>query len=203
MFTSGGSILYAKKKGGEVFSFHTQSHTFKRKHNSDGLSIAAMCGNDHHVFILNQNEPKFISVLDANLQLEGKIATYLIEYEVNGCSFDMCLIKSKLSDLQNKTTMDHTVVISSSSPNSFVRAVNQIKGKLWQLDCRSNPGLSLTFNPCGVSSDGDGNIFIADQGRDTVGVTHFQRIAEYLCHANVFFRIWKMREIPKRGPCKS
>ena len=103
MFPSGNYILYAKKNGSEVFSFHTQSHTFKRKHNSDGLSIAAMCGNDHHVFILNEKKPNFITVLDASLQPEGKIFDRnLIEMEVKGCSFDICLINSKLSDVQNK-----------------------------------------------------------------------------------------------------
>ena len=170
MFPSGNYILYAKKNGSEVFSFHTQSHTFKRKHNSDGLSIAAMCGNDHHVFILNEKKQNFITVLDASLQPEGKIATHLIEMEVKGCSFDICLINSKLSDVQNKITMDHTIVISSSTPHGSVRAVNQTQGKLWQLDCRSPHGLSLTFNPCSVSPDDDGNIVIADQGRDTVGL---------------------------------
>ena len=167
MFSFRDYILYAKKKGNEVLSFHIPSQSFKRKHNSDGLSIAAMCGNDNHVFILNQNEPKFITVLDASLQPEGKIATHLIENEVKDCSFDICLIKSKFTD---KFTMDHMIVICSSSPHGSVRAVNQTQGKLWQLDCWSNPGLSLTFNPCSVSSDDDTNIFIADQGRDTVSL---------------------------------
>ena len=131
-----------------------------------------MCGSDQHVFILNQNELTFIDVLDANLQPEGKIATHLIETEVKGCSFDICLIKSELSDLdlQNKITMDHTIVISSSTPYGSVTAVNQTHGKLWQLDCRSSAKLNLTFNPCSVSSDDEGNIFIADRGQNTVGL---------------------------------
>ena len=172
MFPFGDYILYAKKKGSEVFSFHTQSHTFLRKHNSVALSIAAMCGSDHHVFILNEKDLKYITVLDSNLKHEGKIATYLIETEVKGSSFDICPIKSKLSDLQDKGTIYHTIVISSSSPYGLVIAVNQTQGKLWQFDCTSNPELGMTFNPCSVSSDDDGNIFIADQARDTVGLFH-------------------------------
>ena len=168
MFPSGDYILFAKKKGSEVYSFHTTSHTFKRKHSSDGLSIAAMCGNDHHAFLLNENEPTFITVLDANLQPEGKIATHLIESETRGCNFDICLIKSNLSDQQARITMDHTIAISSSKPNGSVRAVNQTQGVLWRLDCRSSSRLDLTFNPCSVSCWGNGEIFIVDQRSDTV-----------------------------------
>ena len=167
MFSFGDNILYAKKTGSEIFSYNTLTRTFRRRQSSDSLSIAAMCGSDHNVFILDEKEPNFITVLDTSLQPEGKIATHLIENEVKDCSFDICLIKSKFTD---KFTMDHMIVICSSSPHGSERAVNQTQGKLWQLDCWSNPGLSLTFNPCSVSSDDDTNIFIADQGRDTVSL---------------------------------
>ena len=196
MFASGDYIMYAKKKGSEVFSFHTQNHTFRKRYSRDSLSIAAMCGSDHNVFILNEKEPKFITVLHASLQPEGKIATHLIEMEVKDCSFDICLIKSKLSNLQNIITMDHTIIICSSSPHGSIRAVNQTQGKIWQLDCRSNPGLSLTFNPCSVSSDDNGSISIADQGRDTVGLEFYiLEMFSFLCLRNKPALFWLVYKI--------
>ena len=175
MFPSGDYILFAKKKGSEVFSFHTTSHTFKRKFSSDGLSISAMCGNDHHVFLLNENKPTFITVLVESLQPEGKIATHLIESETRGCNFDICLIMSKLSDQQARITMDHTVAVSSSAPHGLVRAVSQTQGVLWRLDCTSSSRLDLTFNPCSVSCCENGDIFIVDQRTDTVRSPLFHR----------------------------
>ena len=188
MFPFGDYILYAKKMGSEVFTFHTQSHTFKRRYSSDNLSIAAICGTNYRVFILNQNEPTFIAVLDANFQSEGKIATHLNNTEINECSFDICLIESHLSNMQARMTMDHTIVISSSSPNGSIRAVNQSQGLLWQLDSTSDKQLDTNFNPCSVSSSEDGVIFIADQ-REKCRMSFINH--SMICRYSLFIRYLK------------
>ena len=168
LFSVGDYIFFAKKNGNEVYSFHTHSHTCKQKLKSDRFSIAAMCDDDNHVFILNHNDPKFITVLDANLQPEGKISTHITDTEeVKHCSFDMCLVKSNLSDFEQSITILHTVVISSSAPNGYVRAVNYRHGVLWQLDNTSSK-FGLYFDPCSVSCSESGDIYFADQRTDTV-----------------------------------
>ena len=161
MFPFRDTILYAKKMGKEVIGFHTKSYKFKRRHRSDVLSIAAMCGDDHHVFLFNYSTPEFITVMDSNLQPEGKIDTHLSDTDVKGCNFEMCLGECK----QFRTTDNFPELFFSYGS---VRAFSQKQGILWQLDCRSDPRLDLTFNPCSISSSKEGDVFIADQSKHAV-----------------------------------
>ena len=174
----GDYVLYAKKEGSEVHSFHTQSHAFKRVDNHRHVHIAVMCSSDHHVFIVRKSLFSFfVIILDDTFQKEEEIDGGPVPYH---CNFDICVIKSNFSDPQPASEISETIVISCSAPNVFVRAVNQIQGILWQLDFRSNLMLDPKFNPCSISSSEDGEIFIADQGTNTVSFKNIY-LFELIC----------------------
>ena len=74
----------------------------------------------------------------------------------------------RTSSALDKHTIDHTIVISTSSPHASLRAVNQKEGVVWQIDSRTNPELGLEFNPCSVSASETCDIYFADSGTDKV-----------------------------------
>ena len=72
------------------------------------------------------------------------------------------------ANTHDKHTIDHTIVICTSSPHASLRAVNQMEGVVWQIDSRTNPELGVGFNPCSVSASETGDIYFADSGTDKV-----------------------------------
>ena len=65
-------------------------------------------------------------------------------------------------------TYNRTIVISTSQPRASLRAVNQMKGVLWQRDSGTNPELGIGFNPCSVSASETGCIYFADSNTNKV-----------------------------------
>ena len=180
------NILFAKKNGNEVFSLNLNSQRFRRVFGAPDLTIAALCTSNHQVFILNPNQADYIRILDSNFQPEGKIATHLTN--VQDCSMDMCVINqlqhsghplasagrhssvtsesSSASDISSRESdvADINIVISTSSPNASVRAVNLRQNVLWQLDRRTHAEVGMKFNPCSVTASKSGDIYFADRG---------------------------------------
>ena len=158
----GDQIIFTMKGGKEVFSLNTKTGTFRLIYSRPKLKVAALCSGDYHVFLLNHNDPGFIQILNSTFEGEGKIPTGL--YDVEMRSIDMCEMKSSDPERKLSTT---TIVISTSFPNSSVRAVNQQQGTLWVADASSKP-FDTTFDPCSVSSNLNGVIFVVDKGKDKV-----------------------------------
>ena len=158
MVPHGDNIIFTMKGGNEIFSLNTKTKTFRVIYTRPKLKVAAMCGGDYNLFLLDRKELGHIKILDSSFEAIAKITTGLWDYK--GCDIDMCLVKESSSS--------HTIVISTSFPKSSVRAVNQ-QSAIWMIDCNREP-LDALFNPCSVSSSLTGSIFVADRGKDKVCV---------------------------------
>ena len=162
MVPHGDNIIFTIKGGNEIFSFNTKTKTFRLIYTSPKLKVAAMCGGDYNLFLLDHKEPGYIKILDSSYEGIGKITTGLWDYK--GCDMDMCLVKEGRMEGEES----QTIVVSTSFPKSSVRAINQ-QGAIWMIDCNREP-LDAMFNPCSVSSSLTGSIFVADRGKDKIYV---------------------------------
>ena len=191
----GDNILYAKRDGNEIYSYHPKSKKRRRVYSSADLSIAAMCSDKHQVFILTRHQTTYIRVLDSNFREKATITNDF--GNIKDCCVDMCVINplgyivpaqpmthrspstscfvsaSDISSTVGTKSVDTdvsniTIVISFTSPRASVRAVNMRNDILWQLDCRKNKELGLDFNPCSVTSSEAGDIYFADRWTNRV-----------------------------------
>ena len=88
------------------------------------------------------------------------------------CKYFSCVSSSDLHRSPSSHvihTTDYTLVISTSTPISSLRAVNKMEGVVWQLDSKTNPELGSGFNPCSVSAAETGDIYFADASTEKVG----------------------------------
>ena len=185
MFPFGDSILFAKKGGSKIFNFNTQLHRFKDVLSRSKLKITALCGTGKHIFILDNERPEDIQILDSVFQPEGKIPTGM--ENVKDCDVDLSLINDKdgkyvsafrdrlsgkldkgAGTSQSNSHADKVVVISTSVPCPSVRAVSQTHGLIWELNYRTSSQIDIRFNPCSVTASESGDVFIADRGTNRV-----------------------------------
>ena len=163
MVRFGDHIIFTMKGGNEVFSCNSKTGTFRLIYNRKNLKVAALCSGDYHLFLLNEVAPGYIQILNSSYEGEGRIATGL--WDVHDCSMDICLLKSS-SNLDQNSPSNHTIIIATSFPKGFVRAVNQ-QNILWEVNSRSRP-LDASFSPCSISACQKGVIFAVDHGKDKV-----------------------------------
>ena len=173
-------ILFAKKGGDQIFSFHLNSHKFRHIH--DELSVAALCCSNNFVYILSQKTPDFIKILDFQFQPWGNVPSFTKEEKKN-YDFDICFISAEQQDLYNQNDLSgHAVVLCKSGPTGFVRKVDRKNGQVWQVDNSSHPWLTPKFEPCSVSASDAGDVFVADRGTDSVSKTCLPLIDIKLFH---------------------
>ena len=156
MFLSGDFIFFAEKGGKAIYQFNTVSHKFKRMTVFSDFAMAAMCGNEEFVYIIDENTHDHVTVLDSNFKPYSKVPTGLTQ--TRDCDIDMCL-----TSVTWDVTMKHPIAICTTRPAS-VRIVSQ-DGLIWNLDYRHCPE---HFSPCSVTSSADGQIYIADRGTNKV-----------------------------------
>ena len=154
------NILFTHKGGNEIFSFHIQTHKFRKVVAHRNLKIDCICGSDDHVYIFDKKHPNIIQIFDSALRPVGSTATGL--ENVLQCDVDMCYVEDQWA------ANTHTWIISTSAPYPSVRAVNET-GVIWQVDSGRCPEFDIRFDPCGVSSSAQGDVFVADRGNDQVG----------------------------------
>ena len=156
-------IIFTMKNETEVFSFNPKTSTFKSIYSRPNLKVAAMCATDSHMFLLSQKETDVVHIFNSRFQRKEKVTTGLMG--LSDCSVDMCVLKSS-SYLDKYSPSNHTIVISTSSPHGSVRAVS-IEGQLWEVDGGIQP-LDAAFSPHSISSNLNGDIFVADKENDKV-----------------------------------
>ena len=152
MFLSGDFIFFAERGGKAIYQFNTVSHKFKRMTVFSDFAMAAMCGNEAYIYIIDENTQDHVSVLDSNFQPYGKVPTGLTQ--TRDCDIDMCL-----TTVTWDVTMLHPMAICTTRPAS-VCIVSQ-DGLIWTLDYRHCPE---HFSPCSITSSSGGQIYIADRG---------------------------------------
>ena len=164
-------ILFAKKGGNQIFSFHLNSHEFRCVRARSELSIAPLSCSNNFVYILSHETQDFIKILDFEFHPCGNVPSF-IEEEKNNYDLDMFFISGGQQDFHNQNdlpqTLDHAVVLCKSGPTGFVRKVDRKNGQVWQVDNKSHPWLTPKFEPCSVSASAAGDVFVADRGTDTV-----------------------------------
>ena len=167
MVLQGENILFAKKQGRKLFSFHLNSHDIKSV--SNGFSIAALCCSKSCIYILSHKTLDFIQILDFQFQLCGNVRTF-IEDNTDNCDFDMCLVSGGQLGIQNTGHLlsNHSVILCKSGPPGYVRKVDRESRLVWQIDNSSHPELTPMFEPCSVCASDNGDIFVADRGTDAV-----------------------------------
>ena len=156
MFTAADTILFAKRDGNEIHSFNTKTSEFRRVFRRSDLTISAMCGSKNFVYIFDKNQSDHIQVLDYSFHASGRTATGL--GPIHDCQVDM-------------SSIDDTIVISTSFPLGSVRLLKRNRGVIWHMDIWSNPELPTRFNPCSVSITPDSEIFFADRYDNKVSKT--------------------------------
>ena len=145
--TYGKHILFAKRGGSAVFSLYDNQFSTL----SDGeISVTAMCSNNSYVYVFDSSRPDQIICFDRHFHECGKIRTEL--ENVGKCKIDMCAIQSPSlagvsqvpsPSAEKQTDPNQTIILSISSPYPSVRAVNQTRGILWQLDYKTSDDLDL------------------------------------------------------------
>ena len=75
MFYFGDRIVYAKETGKEICCYNPQIQKFKCNFRDKEVSIAAICGKNSHILILNHKKPDHIIVLDYSFKQECLIST--------------------------------------------------------------------------------------------------------------------------------
>ena len=169
MFMTEESIVFAKKNGSEIYQFKMSAQKFKQIFRRADLTIAAMCGNEDYVYIIDKKTRKYIQVLDSEQNPECKIRTGLDhahEYDI-----DICLTTATTA------ATNHSVVLCTTCPPS-VRLLSE-HSIIWQLDCHTFLQLDHQFSPCSVTASAVGEVFFADQGTDTVGSTSVTLLVWY------------------------
>ena len=151
MFGSGDSIFFASRRSNSIYRFDTASRTFKRGMISLDLTLAAMCGNEDYIYIIDNFRRNEIIIYNSDFYPKGKILTGLKE-QGEGV-IDICV-----TTLPTSETSQHTIALCLSNPAS-VRVVNQER-IVWQLDSQR---CSVQFNPSSITSSATGQIYIADQ----------------------------------------
>ena len=159
MFTTEDNIVFAKKVGSEIHQFKISSHKFKKIFRRPDLSIAAMCGNEEFLYVVDKKVRKHIQVLDSYQNPECKIRTGLDE--THQYDIDICLTAPITA------AANHSVVLCTTCPAS-VRLLSEHE-ILWQLDCHTFQQLDHQFSPCSVTASAAGEVFFANQGTDRVG----------------------------------
>ena len=169
MFMTEDSIVFAKKGGSDIYQFKMSAQKFKLIFRRGDLTLAAMCGNEDYVYIIDKKTRKQIQVLDSEQNPECKIRTGLDhahEYDI-----DICLTTATTS------STNHSVVLCTTCPAS-VRLLSE-HAIIWQLDCHNFLQLDHQFSPYSVSASADGEVFFADQGSDRVGSTSVTLLVWY------------------------
>ena len=171
MHRFGEYILLAKKGGSHLFTFNTHSHEFKARPGIAGLSLAAMCCDKSHLYILDRNNLRTIKLLNFRFSYIRSISTGL--EETHRGEADMCLVSYGAKDQDPAGThttsgQDHFLVISKSAPNGFLRAIGCNGQLLWEVNHKHNPQLDADFDPCCLTSSETGQIFVVERDKDKV-----------------------------------
>ena len=169
MCASGDSIFVARKASNDLHSFDIRTQQVSTL-NPGNVAVLAMCGNADRVYILDNSCPSRINIFDSEINSLSNFATGLEDIEDG--YVDMCIIDGdEISAGHHENTADHIIIISTSFPQASVRAISEIEGFLWQLDCQKCPHqLDLSFNPCSVTASKAGDIFIADRRAEKVNI---------------------------------
>ena len=166
-------IVLAQKGPNRTFSFHIETRILKEVFADKNLKIDCICSSDDHVYIFDKKHPDIIQIFDSALQSVGSTATGL--ENVLQCDVDMCYVEDQ------RAVNTHTCIISISAPYPRVRAINET-GVIWQVDSKRCPELDIRFDPCGISSSAQGEVFIADRGNNQVG----KKLVSY----QIYFTFW-------------
>ena len=172
MFPFKDNVVFVKKGDCKVDGFHKVTNKFSSIIGLDGGVFLAVCSSDQFVYSLDSMQPNHIKIWNHTFQCCGKIPLdygYASDAEIDMCFISDSDAPSECSDLDsNSRDIDHTIVISASCPHASVRAVSQMTGMIWQVDCQNCKDLDLRFNPCSVSASLAGDVYIADRGTNRV-----------------------------------
>ena len=166
---SGERILIARKASSALHYYDTGTKQVFTLNTGDN-AVMAMCGNANRIYIFSNNRSPRINIFDSEINPLSNFETGL--EDVEDCDVDMCIIDDDEIDAgHHENTADHIIIISTSFPQASVRAISEIEGFLWQLDCQKCPHqLDLSFNPCSVTASKVGDIFIADRRAGKVNI---------------------------------
>ena len=148
MFLSNGDIIFALKRSNTIYRFCTKSNKFKEWLSRSDLSVAAMCGNEDHVYIIHDDHHEHIAVLDSDIRIKTGL------HQDSDGEIDMCVTT------WNETTLN-TIALCTTCPAS-VRLVSHESGVVWKL---KDP---MLVRPCSVTSSAAGIIYFADSKTDRV-----------------------------------